>query len=153
MEVGSSVAPLERIYKLAIPRSIAQEILEHVKREYPIEACGVLFGRIEGGSALVERITPLRNILGSTTAFWFDVRDWMGAIMEAKRERLEYVGLYHSHAREQPLPSLADRHRMLECPGEVWLIVAYVPGGETRFAAYRIDDYGSSIARVQVELL
>jgi proteasome lid subunit RPN8/RPN11 len=153
VEVGPSVAPLERIYKLAIPREIAQEILEHVEREYPIEACGALFGRVESGSALVEKVVPLRNVLGSSTAFWFDERDWMSAIMSAKREGLEYIGLYHSHAREQPLPSLADRHRMLECPGEVWLIVAYRPGGEPRLAAYRIDDYGSAVMRVRVELL
>lgn len=153
MEVGVSVAPFERIYKLAIPRGVAQEILKHVEREYPIEACGTLFGRVGRGTALVERAVPLRNVLGSSTAFWFDVRDWMKAIMDAKREGLEYIGLYHSHAREQPLPSLADRHRMLECPGEVWLIVAYRPGGEPCLAAYRIDDYGSAIVRVGVELL
>lgn len=153
MEVGPSIEPLERVYKLAIPGSVAREILEHVRREYPIEACGALFGFVKGGCATVERSVPLRNILGSSTAFWFDVRDWMTAIINAKREGLDYIGLYHSHAREQPLPSLADKHRMLECPGEVWLIVAYVPDREPCFAAYRIDDYGSSIARVQVELL
>jgi len=153
VEVDPSIAPFERIYKLAIPRGIAQGIVEHVEREYPIEACGALLGRVEGGTAFVEKAVPLKNVLGSSTAFWFDDRDWMRTIMDARREGLEYIGLYHSHAREQPLPSLADRHRMIECPGEVWLIIAYRPGSEPRFAAYRIDDYGSAVMRVEVELL
>jgi len=147
------VAPYDRVYRLLVPRAIVEEIVRHVEEEYPVEACGVLLGSVRGGAAVVRRVRRLRNILASSTAFWFDVREWMATIIDARRAGMEYIGLYHSHNREQPLPSLSDQHRMLECPGEVWLIVAYRPGHEPRLAAYRVDDYGSGIARVAVEVL
>ncbi|MCD6357448.1 MAG: M67 family metallopeptidase [Thermoproteales archaeon] len=152
MELGVSVQPYERIYLLRIPQRILDEILEHARREYPIEACGVLLGSIAGGVGTASRAVPLRNLLASSKAFWFDVREWMQVIIDSRREGLEYIGLYHTHARDEPLPSLSDRHRMLEAPGEIWLILALRPGREPKMAAYRIDDYGSSIMRVPVEV-
>lgn len=134
-----------------LPLSVLNEILAHVRREYPVEACGVLLGRVREGTALVVRSVPLTNILASSSAFWFDVREWMATVMSGRRGGLSYIGIYHSHAREQPLPSLADRHRMLECPGEVWLLVAYLPSGEPRLAAFKVDEYGLARVDVRVE--
>lgn len=153
MDVAPSIQPFERVYELVIRKGVFEEIVRHVREEYPIEACGILLGKIEGGRATVERSRRLRNVLASNTAFWFDVREWMEAILSARREGFDYIGLYHSHNREQPLPSLSDRHRMMECPGEIWLIVAYTPNHEPRAAAYRIDDYGSAITRVLVQVV
>lgn len=150
MDIAPSVQPFEMVHELIIRKEIFENIIEHVKEEYPIEACGILLGRIKEGQAIVEGSRRLKNILASNTSFWFDVREWIGAILSAKREGLDYIGLYHSHNREQPLPSLSDRHRMMECPGEIWLIVAYMPHRKPRAAAYRIDDYGSAITRVPV---
>lgn len=137
---------------MVVPESVLSEILGHVRDEYPIEACGILLGTIEGERGVVRRARRMKNLLASSSAFWFDVREWMAAILGARREGLGYIGLYHSHGREQPLPSLSDRHRMLECPGEVWLIVAYLPDREPRLAAYRVDDFGSAITRVEVKI-
>ncbi|MEM2677744.1 MAG: M67 family metallopeptidase [Thermofilaceae archaeon] len=153
MDISLSVQPIERIYELVIRKGVFEEILSHVKEEYPIEACGILLGHVREGKGFAERAKRLRNILASNTSFWFDVREWMSAILDARKEGLSYIGLYHSHGREQPLPSLSDQHRMLECPGEVWLIVAYIPDSEPKAAAYRIDDFGSAIARVPVRII
>ncbi len=153
MQVSASVQPYERVYELVLPESVLGEILRHIKEEYPVEACGIMVGVVEGGRGLVKRVRRMRNALASPHAFWFDVREWMQGILDAQREGLSYIGLYHSHAREQPLPSLSDQHRMLECPGEVWLIVASRPSCEPRLAAYRVDDFGSAVARVRVSVV
>ena len=153
MEISVSVQPFERIYELVIPQRVLEAVVNHVREEYPVEACGVLVGRVKDGGGAVERSIRLRNVLASSYAFWFDVKEWMKAVLEAQREGLSYIGIYHSHHREQPLPSLSDIHRMLECPGEVWLIVAYLPSREPRLAAYRIDDFGSAIASVRVRIV
>jgi len=71
---------------------------------------------------------PLRNVLRSRESFWFDEGEWMRVVIRGRGEGLEYIGLYHTHPGRSPVPSLSDRHRMLECPGEVWLIVGFEPG-------------------------
>ena len=72
----------------------------------------------------------------------------MSSILEAKSRDLEYIGIFHSHTRDSPIPSLADRHRMLECPEEVWVIISYTPQTGARATAWRIDDWGSSIMKL-----
>lgn len=149
VENNSIQNPL-RIYKVIIPKKIYSKIFRIVKKRFPIEACGVLLGFINGHTARIEYIEELHNILRSTRAFWFDEKDWIKKILEGKRKGYQYLGLFHSHPREEALPSLSDRHRMLECPGEIWLIIAYKPGIDPSFTAWRVDNWESSITRLRV---
>lgn len=144
------IAPVEPPRKLVLRERAWARILEDIRARYPIEACGAMFGRTVGSAALVEEVRPLRNVLGSPRAFWIDVVEWMSAVLEARKRGLEYIGLYHSHAREEPMISLSDRQRMLECPGEVWLIVSYVPGSTPSAAAWVVRGYGLGVDRVGV---
>jgi len=151
MELSQSVVPLERIYLLVLTHEAYLDLHSHISGSYPVEACGILLGRSESGMALVTRVVPLRNVRESRTEFWIDEKEWMERILHAGRLGLEYIGLYHSHPDGDPLPSPSDRHRMLECPGEVWLIVGY---GSGRFdtAAYRVGDDGYSLFSLPVKI-
>lgn len=146
------IAPFRAPMELRITEGAWKKILSDVVASFPIEACGVLLGRVEGRTALVEEARRLRNILASNRAFWFDVTEWMSAIFEGREKGLEYIGVYHSHPREDPILSLSDRQRMLECPGEVWLVIGYLPGREPRAAAWVIRGYGLGVDRVRVTI-
>ena len=140
-----------RVYSLAIPRGVLEDVLRHASEAYPEEACGVLLGRVERGRGTVLKAVPLRNILRSREGFWFEEAEFMSAVLAGRREGLEYIGLYHTHPDRSPIPSLPDRHRMLECPGEVWLIVGFSPGRRATLAAYRVGDDGYSLLVMPVE--
>jgi len=128
-------------------------ILRRALRAYPHECCGVLLGRA-GEVAVVEEETPLRNLYeGEPGRFWFSDEEWVRALKLAKIKGRDYVGLYHSHPDGSALPSLSDRHRMLAIPSEVWLIVAVTRQAVTGYMAWRIDDAGSSIVRLPVEVV
>ena len=137
---------------VVIKRKAWNEMLASIEQVYPVEACGVMLGRVERETAVVEEVRGLRNILASNRAFWFDVAEWMQAILEGKERGKEYIGVYHSHARDEPLLSLSDRQRMLECPGEVWVVVSYIPGREPKAAAWVIRGYGLGISRVNLRV-
>lgn len=139
------------VYSLVLPRRVLEEVLRHASETYPEEACGVLLGVVERGSGVVRRAVPLRNVLQSRDSFWFDEEEWMRVVARGREEGLEYIGLYHTHPGKSPVPSLSDRHRMLECPGEVWLIVGFEPGGRVSLAAYRVGDDGYSLLCIPVE--
>ncbi len=146
------IAQIKAPTRLVLTQKAWARIIEIVKQRYPIEACGILAGKIEGDLAIVKEVRELRNILASPTAFWFDVTEWMDAILAARRKGMSYIGVFHSHPRDEPSISLSDRQRMLECPGEVWLVVAYTPRCKPRLAAWVIRGYGLGIARVKVEV-
>ncbi|HDH07367.1 MAG TPA: hypothetical protein ENF87_03255 [Thermoproteales archaeon] len=140
------------VSKLLMSSKIFEEIIEIVVKNYPIESCGIMSGIIKGENAHVYCVRELRNILGSKSGFWFDYNEWMEKILECKKLGYEYLGLFHSHARENALLSLSDRHRMLECPGEIWLIIAYKPETKVEYTAWVIEGYDKPLKRLQVEI-
>jgi len=150
LQIDHSVVPIVKIYVLRLSREAYLDLYHHISEKYPLEACGILLGKIENGIAIVTRILPLRNIKESRTEFWIDEKEWIEKILEAQKQGLEYIGLYHSHPDAEPLPSPSDRHKMLECPGEVWLIVGYSPSG-INMAAYRVGDDGYSLLSLRVQ--
>jgi len=139
-----------KIRFLRLSRNAYVRLVELVKEAYPAEACGVLAGRIEGETANVIVVEKLRNILSSPSRFWFNVGEWMDKILRLNRLGLEYIGLFHSHSREEPILSMSDMERMLECPGEIWLVAAYVPGRPPRISAWRMEGYGISLTRLKI---
>lgn len=137
--------------KLRMSLAIASRLEQIARTAGPVEACGVLLGRIEGEIAVVEDVVRLENVLRSRDRFWFDLREWMRAVLEGKKRGFEYIGIFHTHPRRGLLPSLSDRQRMLECPGEIWLILALGDEG-LEMAAWRVDDWDIGISRVRVEV-
>jgi len=142
----------ERIKKAFIKEEALSKILGDVKRAYPQEACGVISGLVEGDKAYILSSRPLTNIYHDERKFWFNVREWMRAIIEEFRRGRTYLGLYHSHPNGSTIPSLSDQHRMLECPEELWLIISY-DGDVYGWSLWRISDFGGSIFKVRLEII
>lgn len=144
---------LDRIQpKLIIPIRLLRQVIKEAKTAYPLESFGVLLGDIDGCSYLVRRISPLRRGLTARDFFILDLNEWMEAILSGRHEGLSYIGLYHSHPNASSLPSNPDIHRMMECPGEVWLIVALSSKGEVNYAAYTLATPTLALLRVEVLL-
>ncbi|MEM3745755.1 MAG: peptidase, partial [Candidatus Bathyarchaeia archaeon] len=51
--------------------------LREAEGKHPIEACGVIFGSINGEKAHIEKIVPLRNMLESETMFQIDPEEFL----------------------------------------------------------------------------
>jgi len=105
--------------KIAIPR----HVLESLWRERPGECVSALFGtRIEDLYHVLEAY-KLRGTYTQGT-FRVDFGDWVEAVRRATSNGLEYIGLLHIHKDSQSTPSPLDLRRMMECPGEVWVILS-----------------------------
>ncbi len=89
---------------LLIPRRIHSQMVEHCRRDAPLEACGIL----GGVSPRVDSIYPLRNAEQSPTRYNADPEDILSAVRELRARRAEFLAIYHSHPRWQPIPSRTD---------------------------------------------
>lgn len=80
-------------------------MLDHVRRESPCEACGLLAG--VGGR--VSIVYPVANVaLKPETSFLMDGRAQVGAMLDIERRELELLAFYHSHppgSRTDPSPT------------------------------------------------
>lgn len=129
--VESSVEPLR------IPRPLFDAMVEHCRKESPLEACGILGGQ---GSE-VRSIYPLRNKLASEKRFSADPRDLIEADRALRASKQVIVAIFHSHPKWDPIPSKTDLE--LNFHGETPQIIISFQRDEPEVRAWRLhsDSY------------
>ena len=93
------------------------------KEKNPIEACGLIFGKIDSNSAKVLKIRTMNNVLDSSTNFQVDPQEFIIALSEAEKKGFELMGFFHSHPAP-PKPSITDVNFMRLWPNMIWVIIS-----------------------------
>lgn len=104
-----------------------------VHKEFPIEACAILFGKMNQNEAYATKIFLASNKLKSKIRFEIDPIDFLKALKEAEKEGLELIGFFHSH-QTHAKPSSIDLKYMKLWGNAIWLIFSLV---EESLAAYQ----------------
>ena len=89
---------------IRIPKSILQQMVEHAKKESPLECCGILSGK----ERTVEKAFELKNTEESPIQYSMSPRDQMKVFREMERDSMEMIAIYHSHPHTIPFPSETD---------------------------------------------
>ena len=92
-----------------IPRSLFNEMVEHVRATLPAEGCGLLAGQL--GEYVVTTHFPLTNAIASPTEFESDGREMLAAHKAMRSAGAEIIAIYHSHPTSEPVPSRRDVER------------------------------------------
>jgi len=107
---------------------------KEARKAYPVEACGLLFGKLTEKEAVVERVVVTPNVLKSTVGFEIDSKAFYDAFIEADKEGLEFIGFFHCHPASAT-PSSVDLRFMRLWGDAVWLIFSST---ENEFAAFQM---------------
>jgi len=89
---------------LRIPNTIYQEILDHAKKESPLECCGILSGK----EKTVQQAFKLKNTEESSAKYSISPQDQLRVFEEMEKESMEMIAIYHSHPHTIPFPSEID---------------------------------------------
>lgn len=106
---------------LRLPVTMLADIIRHVDREHPNEACGVIGGSPNG--TLVE-VIPMTNADASPDWFRLDPEQQMLVWQDLEYRGLRPVVLYHSHTATPAVPSRTDEAFAADHPDSVFLIVS-----------------------------
>jgi proteasome lid subunit RPN8/RPN11 len=90
---------------VAILRSVIDAMVDHARRDAPLECCGLLAAR----HGTIDEAIPTRNLKASPVAFLIDPLDHVRALKRTRTEGREVIGAYHSHPRSAAIPSPTDR--------------------------------------------
>ena len=95
--------------------------MDHARREYPCECCGILIGRHEDDETRGERAVEAENIAENDRrkSYQIDWRTLLATTRSVLATREQIVGFYHSHPDGSSRPSRSDRQ-------EAWLDHTYV---------------------------
>src|SRR5258708_6168543 len=99
-----------------------QAMFDHVQRQWPEEACGIL----AGPGSQVEQVYLVENIRHSRTDYYMDPTQQVNAMLAIEAAGWDVSGIFHSHPSGPPHPSVTDIDRALY-PDAVYLIL--VPAG------------------------
>lgn len=121
---------------IKLSRDQANLLFRESRRKYPVEACGALFGTVNGKKCYVKKIVLLRNLLDSECRFHVDPTEFLEALLEAEKEGLQHIGFFHSHP-SNIRPSAVDLEYMRLWPETVWLIISPL---DRKMAAYYVID-------------
>jgi proteasome lid subunit RPN8/RPN11 len=89
---------------IRIPQSIYEKMVEHARRERPLECCGILSGK----GKTVQRIFELKNTEESPLKYSMSPLDQLKVFEEMENESMEMIAIYHSHPHTIPFPSETD---------------------------------------------
>ena len=118
---------------------------DHVTREVPIEACGLVAGR-ENESAHIYEIT---NEAGSPIRYRMAPKEQLAAFLELEQRGWNLLAIYHSHPAGPTLPSTLDLAEAAY-PNTAQLI--WSPDkGDWRCRAFSFEDSGA--LEIKVHLL
>jgi proteasome lid subunit RPN8/RPN11 len=129
---------------IKIPKSIYHAIVEHARREAPLECCGILGGR----DGTVRKAFELRNEEQSPVRYSMSPQEQLRVFDEIDRESLDMVAIYHSHTHTIPFPSETDV-RLAFYPEVVSVIISLKE--ETPVVkAFRMNENAISLEEIEV---
>ena len=75
------------------------QMVEHARAVYPNECCGAMLGTSSNGTKLVTAAMRLENAHQGSQAARYELRaeDLLKADAEARKRKLDVIGIYHSH--------------------------------------------------------
>jgi [CysO sulfur-carrier protein]-S-L-cysteine hydrolase len=81
-----------------------ESIINHCRREYPNEACGIL----AGAAGRVEKVYPVRNARPSPVSYEMDPEEQFRVMKDIRDAGFAMVGIFHSHPASPAYPSGID---------------------------------------------
>jgi proteasome lid subunit RPN8/RPN11 len=90
--------------QLILSKQHWREMLEHVDRQVPLEACGLLAGKNER----VEKVILVRNQAHSPVRFVMDPYEQLQAFDWIESNGLELLAIFHSHPAGPETASVTD---------------------------------------------
>lgn len=108
-----------------LSQAIRDAIVEHARRDYPNEACGVILGSAfaaDGGQPL--RFVPTRNEAASPSRFAIDANEMYRLTDEAEKNGQEIWAIVHSHTHSAAKPSPTDIRLAAWWPGTLYVLVS-----------------------------
>ena len=129
---------------LTIPRDIYDALIAHARRDFPLEACGI----IGGNDAAVTEHYPMTNTDRSNEHFMMDPKEQFAVVKDLRGKGKNMLAIYHSHPETPARPSEEDI-RLALTPDVSYVIISLAEA-EPVVRSWRIADGVSTEEQVTV---
>ena len=94
---------------VVLHEGLLEEMVDHARKDYPREACGIIVGDMAGEKYLAKEVLRAKNS-SPTPSKNYDIDPLLVAQAHeyAEEQNLQVIGFYHSHPNHPPTPSPTD---------------------------------------------
>ena len=121
-------------------------MLEAARADSVHECCGLLAG-CDGS---ISTTFPAQNALASATAYEIAPQELFTLYRQMREQKLEFLGIYHSHPHKENFPSATDITRAYY-PDAIHFIISPKPDAPKPIRAFRILD--GQVTELSIEVL
>ena len=84
---------------ISIGKQAWEEMVSHARSTYPNECCGAMLGTTDGETKRVDVAIRLKNAFEGEQSARYELRpeDLLAAEREARAQKRDLIGIYHSH--------------------------------------------------------
>lgn len=129
-------------------------IVQHGEGGYPNEVCGILLGKDIDGRRVIRLTMPIENSFEQDEQyhrFLITPADMFRAERLARHDRLDVLGVYHSHPNAPAQPSEYDRDHAAWTTWS-YVIVSVRDGRAAEIRAWKLRDDRSAYDEEEVEV-
>jgi len=125
---------------LTLNHTALHKIKVHAMQTYPEECCGVLLGSDESGVKKVDKAVKIENAMEENRERRFLVtpESYRSIELQARQERLQVIGIYHSHPDHRAAPSTFDLENAL--PSWSYVIVSVESGIPSKVTSWLLKE-------------
>ena len=136
--------------RIKIPGEIRDHIKAHAESRYPQECCGILYGRLDGRTKIVEEIQTVKNATSESpeNRYLIPPEAILEAEKHARKHQLELLGYYHSHPNFAAEPSDFDREHAW--PWYSYIIVSVLEGRADELKSWELREDRSGFTPEEV---
>ena len=131
---------------IALPKKVYEAMVEHAKKGYPNEACGILAGRKEN---FASDFFAMRNVDEAAISYFMDPKEQLTVFKEIRQKGLDMRGIFHSHVASAAYPSQKDV-RLAFYPEVSYLIVSLSDRMKPVLRSFRIAEEKVTEEEVQI---
>ncbi len=113
------------------------EIQSHAVGEYPLECCGLLWGR----GKVIEGVVRTRNVRRSGKEFEIAPRELIDFMKAIRGDSRDFLGIYHSHPGGPAVPSAKDAAEFHYRETSYWIVSLQDGQAETRCYRWAEDGF------------
>jgi proteasome lid subunit RPN8/RPN11 len=120
---------------LEIPAELLSRVIEHARREYPLESCGILTGK----DGKIVKVYSMENTEKSSSSYLMAPEEQLKVFREVEEEGLELSAIYHSHLHSPAFPSQRDVDYAFY-PDSLILIISLMDPKAPQIGAFQIEN-------------
>jgi proteasome lid subunit RPN8/RPN11 len=129
---------------IRIPKSVFDSMIDHAKKGFPNEACGLL-----GASVEAVAFYPMRNVDEASVSYFMDPKEQLKVFKAMREKNEELRGIFHSHVASEAYPSQKDV-RLAFYPDVSYLIVSLSDMNKPVLRSYKIENEKVTEEDVQI---